>query len=44
MWNFHVSARFCNANRAIVIPKECEGSKISPYGRNDKEDDFDVAM
>ena len=31
------------AQDRIVIPNECEGSKISPCGRNDREDVFDVA-
>ena len=26
------------AQDRIVIPNECEGSKISPYGRNDRDD------
>jgi hypothetical protein len=26
----------------IVIPNECEGSKISPCGRNDRDEVFDV--
>jgi hypothetical protein len=31
------------AQDRIVIPNECEGSKISPCGRNDRDDVFDVA-
>ena len=31
------------AQNRIVIPNECEGSKISPCGRNDRDDLFDVA-
>src|SRR5215831_14217546 len=27
----------------IVIPNECEGSRISPFGRNDRDDVFDNA-
>ena len=26
----------------IVIPNECEGSRISPCGRNDRDDVFDL--
>ena len=30
------------AQDRVVIPNECEGSKISPCGRNDRDDVFDV--
>jgi hypothetical protein len=26
----------------VVIPNECEGSKISPWGRNDRDGDGDA--
>src|SRR5262245_50917158 len=31
------------AQDSIVIPIECEGSRISPFGRNDRDDVFDIA-
>jgi hypothetical protein len=31
------------AQDRIVIPNECEGSKIFPCGRNDRDDVFNVA-